>query len=368
MPKVRQGNDPITIIKEVLLNRKINILAGVAMAAAIVALGVPSAQAQQARDQIRIVGSSTVFPFTTAVAEQFQRTSSFKAPIVESTGTGGGMRLFCAGVGVQHPDITNASRRMTKGEFESCKTNGVTDIVEVKIGYDGIVLATKKGSQKMDLTLRHVFLALARQVPVNGQMVNNPYQRWNQIDPALPAWEIEVIGPPPTSGTRDSFNELALAGGCAQVPEVATLITDSAARGRACQQIREDGKYIEGGENDNLIVQRLATGRVGAIGVFGYSFLEENPDKIEGKSIGGVAPTPENIAEGKYPVARDMFIYAKRAHIGVVPGIREFLAEYSSARAMGDGGYLEKKGLIVLPAPEQARVRAATTALTPLSL
>ena len=350
------------------MNRKTTLLAGLAMAAAIVAVGIPSAHAQQARDQIRVTGSSTVFPFTTAVAEQFQRSSSFKAPIVESTGTGGGMRLFCGGIGVQHPDIANASRRMTKGEFESCKTNGVTDIVEIKIGFDGIVLATKKGAPKMDLTLRHVYLALARQVPVNGQMVNNPYLRWNQIDPALPPFEIEVIGPPPTSGTRDSFNELAILAGCNLVPEVRTLITDSAARGRACQAIREDGKYIEGGENDNLIVQRLATGRVGAIGVFGYSFLEENPDKIEGKKIGGYDPTPENIADSKYPIARDMFIYAKRAHIGVVPGIREFLAEYSSARAMGDGGYLEKKGLIVLPAPEQARVRAATTALTPLSL
>jgi len=326
------------------------------------------ADAQQARDQIRIVGSSTVFPFTTAVAEQFQRTGGFKAPIVESTGTGGGMRLFCGGVGVQHPDITNASRRMTKSEFEQCKTNGVTDIVEVKIGFDGIVLAVKKGSQKMDLTLRHVFLALARQVPVNGQLAANPYTRWNQIDASLPALEIEVIGPPPTSGTRDSFNELAMLAGCGLVEEMKTLIPDNAARGRACQAIREDGKFIEGGENDNLIVQRLATGRPGTMGIFGFSFLEENPDKIEGKAIAGIEPNPDTIADGKYPIARDMYIYVKRAHVGVIPGIREFVTEYTSARAMGDNGYLEKKGLVVLPAAEAAKVRASSLALQPLTM
>jgi phosphate transport system substrate-binding protein len=353
---------------EVLLKLKSTLIAASAAAVALMTVAAAPADAQQARDQIRIVGSSTVFPFTTAVAEQFQRTGGFKAPIVESTGTGGGMRLFCGGVGVQHPDVTNASRRMTKSEFEQCKTNGVTDIVEVKIGFDGIVLATKKGADKMNLTLRHVFLALARQVPVNGQLVNNPYTRWNQIDASLPALDIEVIGPPPTSGTRDSFNELAMLAGCAMVDEMKTLIADNAARARACQAIREDGKFIEGGENDNLIVQRLTTGRPGTMGIFGFSFLEENPDKIEGKTIAGVEPNPDTIAEGKYPIARDMYIYVKRAHVGVIPGIREFVTEYTSARAMGDNGYLEKKGLVVLPAAEAAKVRASATALQPLTM
>jgi len=350
------------------LNRKTTLVAALAATALLAGAASAPANAQQARDQIRIVGSSTVFPFTTAVAEQFQRTGGFKAPIVESTGTGGGMRLFCGGVGVQHPDVTNASRRMTKSEFEQCKTNGVTDIIEVKIGFDGIVLATKKGSEKMNLTLRHVFLALARQVPVNGQLVNNPYTRWNQIDAALPALDIEIIGPPPTSGTRDSFNELALLAGCGMVAEMKTLIADNAARSKACQSIREDGKFIEGGENDNLIVQRLTTGRPGTMGIFGFSFLEENPDKIEGKMIGGVEPTPEAIADAKYPIARDMYIYVKRAHIGVIPGIKEFVTEYTSARAMGDNGYLEKKGLVVLPAAEAAKVRAGALALQPLTM
>ena len=347
---------------------KSTLIAASAAAVALMTVTAAPADAQQARDQIRIVGSSTVFPFTTAVAEQFQRTGGFKAPIVESTGTGGGMRLFCGGVGVQHPDITNASRRMTKSEFEQCKTNGVTDIVEVKIGFDGIVLAQKKGAEKMNLTLRHVFLALARQVPVNGQLANNPYTRWNQIDASLPALDIEIIGPPPTSGTRDSFNELALLAGCGMVDEMKTLIPDNAARGRACQAIREDGKFIEGGENDNLIVQRLTTGRPGTMGIFGFSFLEENPDKIEGKTIAGIEPNPDTIAEGKYPIARDMYIYVKRAHVGVIPGIREFVTEYTSARAMGDNGYLEKKGLVVLPAAEAAKVRASSIALQPLTM
>jgi phosphate transport system substrate-binding protein len=302
----------------------------------------------QARDQIRIVGSSTVFPFTTAVAENFGRTTSFRPPIVESTGTGGGMRLFCAGVGPSHPDVSNASRRITKSEFDTCRNNGVTEIVELKIGFDGIVVTTKRGAPKFNLTREQVWRALARQVPVNGQWVNNPYTTWQQVDASLPNARIEVIGPPPTSGTRDSFNELMLQGGCANVAEV-RAVQDAAQRLRYCTQIREDGRFIEGGENDNLIVQRVAAGDGTVLGVFGFSFLEENLDKIEAKLIDGVEPKFETISEGKYPVARDMFIYAKKAHVGVIPGIREFLAEYVSDRAMGDNGYLEQKGLVILP-------------------
>jgi phosphate transport system substrate-binding protein len=302
----------------------------------------------QARDQIRIVGSSTVFPFTTAVAENFGRATSFRPPIVESTGTGGGMRLFCAGVGPSHPDVSNASRRITKSEFDTCRNNGVTEIVELKIGFDGIVVTTKRGAPKFNLTREQVWRALARQVPVNGQWVNNPYTTWQQVDASLPNARIEIIGPPPTSGTRDSFNELMLQGGCANVAEV-RAVQDAAQRLRYCTQIREDGRFIEGGENDNLIVQRVAAGDGTVLGVFGFSFLEENLDKIEAKLIDGVEPKFETISEGKYPVARDMFVYAKKAHVGVIPGMREFLAEYVSDRAMGDNGYLEQKGLVILP-------------------
>lgn len=338
------------------------------LAASAAAFGLSApADAQQARDQIRAVGSSTVFPFTTAVAEQFARTSGRKAPIVESTGTGGGMRLFCAGVGTQHPDLSNASRAITRAEFETCAKNGVTSITEVKIGYDGIVLAVKKGAQKFDLTRPQIWKALARQVPVNGQLVANPYQRWSDIDPKLPNLAIEVMGPPPTSGTRDAFVEMVMDVGCRDVPEI-KAIADARARSQACGAIREDGKFIEAGENDNLIVQRLAAGQGVAIGIFGYSFLEENPDKISGKQIDGVEPSFENIASQKYPVARSLFVYVKNAHVGVIPGLREFLAEFTSDRSMGEDGYLEKKGLIPLPKDELGKVRSTTNNLSPLTM
>jgi phosphate transport system substrate-binding protein len=324
---------------------------------------VPTDALAQARDQIRIVGSSTVFPFTTAVAEQFGRAGRFKTPVVESTGTGGGMRLFCAGVGPQHPDLTNASRRMTAAEFDTCQKNGVTEIVEIPVGFDGIVLAVKKGSPKFSFTREQIWKALARQVPVNGQMVANPYQRWNEIDPSLPNWQIEVMGPPPTSGTRDSFVELVLDEGCKNVPEIKAM-EDRRARQQACQAIREDGKFIEAGENDNLIVQRIAAGRDGLIGVFGYSFLDQNSDKLEGKPIEGVEPTYENIASGAYPISRSMFVYAKRAHAEVIPGVREFVAEYVSERAMSDTGYLPAKGLITHPAGKRAEIRESVTNFT----
>jgi phosphate transport system substrate-binding protein len=339
------------------------MLAATAMAVCLIA-GTSDANAQ-ARDQIRIVGSSTVFPFTTAVAEQFGRTGRFKTPVVESTGTGGGMRLFCNGVGPQHPDFTNASRRMTGSEFDMCQTNGVTAIVEMPIGFDGIVLAVKKGSPKFSLTREEIWKALARQVPVNGQLVANPYQRWNEINPALPNWRIEVIGPPPTSGTRDSFVELVMDAGCRNIPEI-RAITDSRARAQACGSIREDGKFIEGGENDNLIVQRIAASQPGLIGVFGYSYLDQNTDKVEGKPIENVEPTYENIASGKYPVARSMFVYAKVAHVEVIPGMREFIAEYMSERALGDNGYLPQKGLITHPAAQRRTNREVTANLTPM--
>ncbi len=322
--------------------------------------------AQNARDQIRAVGSSTVFPFTTTVAENFARTSGIKAPIVESTGTGGGFRLFCAGVGTQHPDLSNASRAITKSEIETCTKNGVTAITEVKIGFDGIVLAVKKGAPKFDVTRQQVWLALARQVPKNGQLVANPHQRWSDIDPKLPNIAIEVMGPPPTSGTRDAFVEMVMDFGCKDFAEI-KAVADSRARAQACAAIREDGKFIEAGENDNLIVQRLVAGQGVAIGIFGYSFLEENIDKLQAKHVDGVEPSFENISEGKYPVSRSMFVYVKNAHAGVIPGLREFVSEYVSDRSMGENGYLEKKGLIPLPKAEREKVRITAANLTPMN-
>jgi phosphate transport system substrate-binding protein len=337
------------------------------LAAAVAVVAAGPALAQQARDQIRAVGSSTVFPFTTTVAENYARTSGRKAPIVESTGTGGGFRLFCAGVGTQHPDISNASRPITKSEIEACAKNGVTSITEVKIGFDGIVLAVKKGSAKFDLTRQQVWLALARQVPRNGQLVANPHQRWSDIDPSLPNIAIEVMGPPPTSGTRGAFVEMVLDFGCKDFAEI-KAIADARARAQACAAIREDGKFIEAGENDNLIVQRLVAGQGVAIGIFGYSFLEENLDKLQAKHVDAVEPTFENISSGKYPVSRSMFVYVKNAHAGVIPGLREFVSEYVSDRSMGENGYLEKKGLIPLPKAEREKVRSNASNLTPMAM
>ena len=337
------------------------------LAAAVAVVAAGPALAQQARDQIRAVGSSTVFPFTTTVAENYARTSGRKAPIVESTGTGGGFRLFCAGVGTQHPDISNASRPITKSEIEACAKNGVTSITEVKIGFDGIVLAVKKGSTRFDLTRQQVWLALARQVPRNGQLVANPHQRWSDIDPSLPNVAIEVMGPPPTSGTRDAFVEMVMDFGCKDFAEI-KAIADARARAQACAAIREDGKFIEAGENDNLIVQRLVAGQGVAIGIFGFSFLEENLDKLQAKHVDAVEPTFENISSGKYPVSRSMFVYVKNAHAGVIPGLREFVSEYVSDRSMGENGYLEKKGLIPLPKAEREKVRSNASNLTPMAM
>lgn len=340
------------------------LLTATAVAVCLI-VGTSDANAQ-ARDQIRIVGSSTVFPFTTTVAEQFGRSGRFKTPVVESTGTGGGMRLFCAGVGPQHPDFTNASRRMTGSEFDSCRTNGVSEIVELPVGFDGIVLVTRKGAPQVNLTRQQIWRALARQVPVNGQLVNNPYQRWNEIDPALPNWPIEVMGPPPTSGTRDSFVELVMETGCANIPEI-RAIADRAARGRACASIREDGKFIEAGENDSLITQRVAASAPGLIGVYGFSNLDQNSDRLQGISVEGVEPTFENIASGKYTVSRSMFVYGKRAHVEVIPGMREFIAEFMSERAMSENGYLAQKGLIIHPAATRRTNRETVTNLTLMS-
>lgn len=323
------------------------------------------AGAAEARDEIRVVGSSTVFPFTTAVAEQFGKSSGFKTPVVESTGTGGGFKLFCAGAGEDSPDISNASRAIKSSEIETCAKNGVTAITEVKIGYDGLTIANSKASPQANFTLSQVFLALAKQVPQNGQWVDNPYKRWSEIDPSLPDVKIVVIGPPPTSGTRDSFNELIMEMGCAALPEAESLEGDQ--KKEICQGIREDGAYVEAGENDNLIVQKLEADPK-AFGAFGFSFLDQNSDKLQGSKMDGVEPSFETIADGSYEVSRPLFIYVKNAHVGVVPGIKEFVAEFVSDKASGEEGYLADKGLIPLPAAERATVVPAAMNLTPLTM
>ena len=312
-----------------------------------------------ARDQIRIVGSSTVYPFSTVVAEEFGRSTSFKTPIVESTGTGGGLKLFCAGAGLDTPDIANASRRIKSSEIELCKKNGVSKVTEVKVGYDGIAIARSKESSSVDLTLKQIFLALAREVPTpSGGFVANPNVTWKDVDPSLPDVKIEVLGPPPTSGTRDAFNELALEGGCKTFPEIKALEkTDKTAYKRICHSIREDGGYVEAGENDDLIVQKLVA-NPSALGIFGYGFLDQNRDRIRGSLVNGVEPNFDNIASGEYPVSRPLFFYVKGEHIGAIPGISEYVNEFIGDKAIGDYGYLADRGLIPAPSDERKQIRA----------
>lgn len=341
-------------------------LATVALAAALAGPVAGTANAQS-RDQIRAVGSSTVFPFTTAVAEAFGKGGKFKTPVVESTGTGGGLKLFCAGVGPQHPDVANASRRIKKSEVDQCAANGVTQITELKIGYDGIALAYSKKAPDVALSTEILWKALAKEVPVGGKLVANPYKKWSDIDPKLPNAEIEVLGPPPTSGTRDTFNELVMLEGCKKVKEVKGLVADDKAYEKACMTIREDGGYIEAGENDNLIVQKL-TANPTAYGVFGYSYLDQNRDKLQAAKMDGVELTAENVAAGKYELSRPLFVYIKNAHAGVIPGIREFITEFTSERALGDDGYLADKGLIAEPKAARDAARQSAINLTPLQL
>ncbi|MFO1088494.1 MAG: PstS family phosphate ABC transporter substrate-binding protein [Hyphomicrobiales bacterium] len=328
------------------------------------ALAVAFADTSFARDQIRIVGSSTVYPFTTAVAEQFGKTSG-KTPVVESTGTGGGLKLFCAGVGPDSPDVANASRRIKKAEFDDCSKNGVNEIVEIEIGFDGLSLAHAKGAPEFGLTKKQIFLALAKEIPgPDGKLIPNPNKTWSDVDPSLPNKKIEVLGPPPTSGTRDSFVELVMEKGGEAIPSLADMKkADAKAFEKVWKSIREDGAYVEAGENDNLIVQKLAA-NPDAVGIFGYSFLEENLNTIKGVAIDGVLPTYETIAGGKYKVARPLFIYVKKQHVGVIPGLKEFVAEYVSDKALGEDGYLVAKGLIALPADELKKSRAVAEGMT----
>ena len=355
-----------------------------------------------ARDTISIVGSSTVYPFATVVAERFGKASKFRAPKVESTGSGGGLKLFCRGVGVDTPDITNASRRIKSSEFKQCQKNGVAEIVEVLIGYDGIVLANAKGAAPMELSRKDIYMALAKQVPgPDGKLIDNPNQTWKDVNPSLPAKRIEVLGPPPTSGTRDAFAELALEGGAKQFADIQSLSKMDAdqvveinamvsklgiqnawasvvekkgakAKGKDLAKIigrsvREDGAYIEAGENDNLIVNKLSA-NPNALGIFGFSFLDQNSDSVQGSVIDGNAPTFEAISSGDYAVSRPLYFYVKKAHIGTVPGIEEFLQTFVSEDTIGEEGYLIDKGLIPLGAVQYGAMAGSARALKNLVL
>ena len=336
----------------------------------IIGILVFTASVVNARDQISVVGSSTVYPFATVVAETFGKRQGFKVPKIESTGSGGGMKLFCKGLGTQHPDITNSSRRIKKREFIKCQDKGI-DIIEIKIGYDGIVIANTKKSTQLNITKRQIFLALAKQVPEGnkegGKLINNPNIKWSDIDSNLPDIKIEVLGPPPTSGTRDAFNELAIEGGCNTFPELKAIKKQDKKKYKAlCRAVREDGAYIEAGENDNLIVQKLIENE-NAFGVFGFSFLIENEDKIQGSTVNGKAPTMENIADKSYGVSRPLYFYVKQAHVDVIPGIREFVKEFTSEDAWGPGGYLEERGLIPMPDIERQKFAIDGANLNPLT-
>jgi phosphate transport system substrate-binding protein len=316
-----------------------------------------------ARDQIRIVGSSTVFPYTQAVAERFAANTGAPSPVVESTGTGGGMQIFCQGIGEAHPDLTGASRAMKKSEWELCASNGVTDITEIMLGYDGLSMAVSQEGPDLDVSKAQLFLALGAEVPVDGEIKANPYRRWSEIDPALPDVPILVYGPPPTSGTRDAWVELVMDAGCKTFDAVKAL---DAARAKAvCERMRTDGPFVEAGENDNLIVQRLTADK-SAFGIFGYSFLYENQDRLKAVAIGGVMPNAETIESGAYKVSRPLFIYVKNAHRAAIPSLQEFVEEYASDDAMAPGGYLSERGLIALPEDKLGEVQKAATSAVPM--
>jgi phosphate transport system substrate-binding protein len=347
---------------------KTSALKKVTLISAAIAVTATVSTTAMARDYIEIVGSSTVYPFATVVAENFSKTTDFKAPKVESTGSGGGFKMFCNGVGAGTPDITNASRAIKASEIELCASNGVKDIIEINVGYDGIAFANAKASPQLTISREDLYLALASQVPVageEGKLIENPYKTWKDVNPTLPAIDISVYGPPPTSGTRDAFVELVMEGGCKQTPWIKALKkTDKSKYKAICHAIREDGGFIEAGENDNLIVQKL-NANPNSYGIFGYSFLEQNGDKVQGSKVDGVEPTFDSIADGSYPVSRPLFFYVKKAHVGVIPGIAEFLNEFTAKKTMGEDGVLSDKGLIPLPSDEYKAIRSAAVNLTP---
>jgi phosphate transport system substrate-binding protein len=310
--------------------------------------------------QLKIVGSSTVYPFTTAVAEEFQRANPGVSVIVESTGTGAGMKLFCTGVGGNTPDLTNASRRIKSGELEDCNKNGVKQVIEVPVGIDGLAVIESVGSTPMKLTLRDLYAALAANPFGKPQTA----QTWKDVNPALPATKIRVLGPPPTSGTRDSLAELFLEKGCEADPAMKALKeSDKDKHKDVCTKVREDGAFVEAGENDNLLVQKVASDPT-ALGILGYSFLEENFDKVRAVELNGITPTEQTISDVSYPGARIMYVYAKGEHLSAKPAIKGFLAAYS--KAWGKGGMLAKRGLVPLGDADMTAANAQATALKPL--
>ena len=323
----------------------------------LASLGFVSGCSQnEGRNRVAVVGSSTLFPFSAAAAEQFSARGRFKTPRVESTGTGGGFSIFCRGLGTGLPDIANASRQIKKSEFELCVKNGVTDIVEIKLGYDGIVIASSKGGPKIALTKYEVYQALAKElyVPATGKFTPNPNVRWNQINPALPDSKIDVMGPPPTSGTRDAFVELVMDKGAAGQPEMAALKEkDDKEFKRRASTLREDGAWKDSGENDNLIVQALSRSPE-QFGVFGFSSFEENLDRLQAASLNGIDPSAEAIIDGEYTASRSLYFYVKKGHVGVVPGLQEFAVEMLSDHAAGLRGYLRGRGMVPLNPVERA--------------
>lgn len=325
--------------------------------AAMFVVGLIFSNQAFARDNIKIVGSSTVYPFTTVIAEEFSLRTKSRTPIVESTGTGGGIKLFCGGAGERHPDFVNASRQIKKSEVDECNKNGVKSIVEIKIGYDGIVVANSKNAPAINLSEEQIFLALAKEIPQNGKLVANPYKKWSDIDKSLPNKEITVYGPPPTSGTRDSFVELVMEKVCVENKDFIAAYPDQKVRTKNCHVLRTDGKYIEAGENDNLIIQKLRSNS-DAFGIFGFSFLEQNTSTIQGAKIHGVTPNFDTIANGSYPISRPLFLYTKKEHFDIAPNIREFIKEAVSTNAIGQNGYLTEKGLIPMPQNEYKKISA----------
>lgn len=331
----------------------------------VLMIGLIIASGARARDEIHVVGSSTVYPFVALAAERFGSTTAFKTPIVESTGTGGGFAIFCQGIGENTPDIANASRQIKKEEIELCAKSGITDITELKLGYDGIVIANSKHGVELDLTKQQLFLALAKEVPRNGALMQNDYTSWQQIDSDLPDIPIKVFGPPSTSGTRDSFIDVVMEIACHAFPEFKRSYPDKYVRHEACATMRDDGHYIESGENDNIIVQKLVASPE-AIGLFGFSFLAQNSDLVKSNKIGGVNATFEAIAAGDYALARSLYVYVKNAHAQQVRGLREFANELTSSKAVGLEGYLVQRGLIPLPNMQHEIVKKVAKGLKPL--
>ncbi|MES2289656.1 MAG: substrate-binding domain-containing protein [Pseudomonadota bacterium] len=325
-------------------------ITALALLATVALSGCESSGDAGSRDQIRIVGSSTVYPFATAVAEQFKnRNPKFKSPIIESTGTGAGMKLFCAGVGARYPDVADASRRMKASEYEMCRKNGVGSIVEIQIGLDGIAFAESSKGLKLELTVEDIYKALAEKPGGQPQTAKT----WKDVNPALPAEPIKVYGPPSTSGTRDALAELIMMRGCDANPAMRDLATANAdEHKKVCTTIREDGAYVDAGENDNLIVQKLA-GDPKAVGIFGFSFVEENADKLMANTVNGISPTYATISDFSYPGARPLYIYVKKQHVNAIAGLKEFVAEFASA--WGPNGYLKRRGMVISPAGVQAQ-------------